>query len=132
MRPAFALSVGWIAIVAGCGGKLLNEGTEGAPALPDEDAGVATDAAIATPGGCDVSGGWALKMAIAVSWSGSGAVLGGTGEVDLWALIDAAPGTDSLTVTLRPCGAALPDFSSILGETYGLAFPSDLFDHAPP
>jgi hypothetical protein len=51
---------------------------------------------------------------------------------DLWALIDAAPGTDALTITLRPCGAALPDFRSILGETYGLAFPSDLFDHSPP
>jgi hypothetical protein len=131
-RAAISLWVGCLAVLAGCSGKLLDDGT---PEHPGEDggvAGVAPDAAATTQGGCDLAGGWALKMAIAVSWNGSGALLGGTGEVDLWALIDAAPGTDSLTVTLRPCGAALPDFSSILGETYGLAFPSDLFDHAPP
>jgi hypothetical protein len=128
MRISSILCGASLALAAGCGGKLLDESALGSTS----EGGPGLDAPPAAQGGCDVSGGWALKMAIDVTWTGSGALLAGTGEVDLWALIEATPGTDALTVALRPCGAALPDFRSILGETYGLAFPASLFDHAPP
>jgi hypothetical protein len=134
MTVRFGVLVAGMAVAGGCAGKLLDErgvGVEDAGQLP-EDAGQLPDAPLAPPGRCDVSGGWALKLAIDVSWNGTGALLSGTGTVLLWALLDAKPGGDSPTVTLLPCGAEFPDFRSILGETYGLAFPAELFDRSPP
>ena len=52
--------------------------------------------------------------------------------MDLWALLRATPNGESLSITLLPCGVTLPDFGSILQETYGLVLPDALFDHSPP
>jgi hypothetical protein len=127
MSIRLGLLVAGMAIAGGCGGKLLDVGGVGL-----EDAGHVPDAPLAPPSRCDVSGGWALKLVIDVSWNGTGPLLSGTGKVLLWALLDAQPGGDASTVTVLPCGAEFPDFRSILGETYGLAFPAELFDRSPP
>jgi hypothetical protein len=127
MSARFGLLVAGMAIAVGCGGKLLDVG-----GVALKDAGQVPDAPLAPASRCDVSGGWALKLAIDVSWNGTGPLLSGTGKVLLWALLDAQPGGDAPTVTVLPCGAEFPDFRSILGETYGLAFPAELFDRSPP
>ncbi len=125
----FGLLVAATTVAGGCGGKLLGGSSYG----PDDAAlGAYAPSAPSTTSTCDVSGAWAFMLAIDVSWAGTGPLLAGTGKVFLWALLDAQPHADSLTVTLLPCGSDLPDFQSILGETYGLAFPPALFDRSPP
>jgi hypothetical protein len=125
-----------VMVACGCGGKLLGENAI-APFAPEDAGPVAAQpgagsSSSGSTSSCDASGGWAFKLVADVSWGGTGPLLGGTGTVVLWALLDAQSHTDSLTVTLLPCGSDLPDFQSILGETYGLSFPATLFDRSPP
>jgi cysteine-rich repeat protein len=81
---------------------------------------------------CDLSGNWALKVVLKVTWTG-GLLVDGSGEADQWALLQIDQGANStgFDATIRPCGITLPDFHSKVNfgdEWYGLAFPDKVFD----
>src|SRR5262249_39203868 len=81
---------------------------------------------------CDLSGNWALKVTLKVTWTG-GLLVDGTGEIDQWALltITQQPQQTAFHATIRPCGIILPDFHSkpnFGDEWYGLSFPDGIFD----
>jgi hypothetical protein len=115
------------------GGGSQDGGTDGSTAH-------ATDAGH-DGGACDLAATWAVKLTVDVSWPSTGIVNAGgadngdaTEAVQIWALLKptgAATGT-SIPATILPCNIALPDFGSIIGETYGVTFPTTLFDHEPP
>ena len=91
-------------------------------------------------GACNLAADWAIKVTVDVSWPSTGLVNAGgadngdaTEQVQIWALLTptgSATGT-SIPAKILPCNIVLPDFGSIIGETYGATFPSTLFDHAP-
>ena len=124
------LSVVVAALALGCGGKLHE--TTGEEVDPEIDASAGASPSASGTDACDLNGSSALKVSIDVSWAAGEALTAGSGTMDLWALLRATPSGDSLSVTLLPCGVTLPDFGSILAETYGLVLPDALFDHSPP
>jgi hypothetical protein len=101
----------------------------------------ASEAGVDSGGGCNLGASWGIKVVVDVSWPSTGLVNWGgadygdpTEQVEIWALLSptgSASGT-SIPATIRPCNIVLPDFGSIIGETYGATFPSTLFDHTPP
>jgi hypothetical protein len=128
-----SLAVGALAL--GCGGKLLEtaEGDAGTvQGGPEADASPGSSSSSGGTDACDLNGSSALKVSIDVSWAAGEALTAGSGTMDLWALLRAAPSGESLSITLLPCGVTLPDFGSILAETYGLVLPDAIFDHSPP
>jgi hypothetical protein len=89
----------------------------------------ATDADTSTT--CNLSGPWALKVAVQVTWQGTTILAAGGGTVDVWALMQGTQTGDSIATTVLPCGIGLPDFDgpAIAGPPiYGVAFPDSLFD----
>src|SRR5580704_9043079 len=88
----------------------------------------ATDADTSTT--CNLSGPWALKVAVQVTWQGTTILAAGGGTVDVWALMQGTQTGDSIATTVLPCGIGLPDFDgpAIAGPpVYGVAFPDSLF-----
>jgi hypothetical protein len=85
---------------------------------------------------CPVSGTYALTLQAAVHWEGTSLfqivpiILPGDGMVVVKTLIDIAP-TPEHAVTVRACGAQIPDFASSIGETYGADFPDEMWDRLP-
>jgi hypothetical protein len=80
---------------------------------------------------CDLTGAWALKVDVQVTWSGTLILAAGGGTVHLWALVQGAQSGNSIATTVLPCGIGLPDFNgpAIVGSpTFGVAFPNSLFD----
>jgi len=106
---------------------------------PDGSATHAPDAG-ADGGVCNLAADWGIKVTVDVSWPSTGLVNAGgtdngdaTEQVQIWALltpVGSATGT-SVPARILPCNIVLPDFGSIIGETYGATFPPSLFDHAP-
>jgi len=89
------------------------------------------DAAAETGTTCNLSGAWALKVTVQVTWSTTEILAAGSGTVNLWALVQGTQSGASFPVTVLPCGIALPDFNgpSIVGSpTFGVTFPDSLFD----
>lgn len=106
------------------------------------EAGVVADASVSdgsapdaqTPAGCDVSGTYAVKFSISVSWP-TGFVAGGAGTSVFWGRFTGTQSGNDLAGTLQPCGFTLPDFSlnPIAGnELYQFVLPNTLFDRLPP
>jgi len=80
---------------------------------------------------CNLSGGWALKVAVQVTWPATAVLAAGSGTVDVWALVQGTQSGDSIPGTVLPCGITLPDFNgpAIVGSpTFGASFPDSLFD----
>jgi hypothetical protein len=80
---------------------------------------------------CNLSGAWALKVAVQVTWQGTTILAAGGGTVDVWALMQGTQTGDSIATTVLPCGIGLPDFDgpAIAGPPiYGVALPDSLFD----
>ncbi|HEX3769971.1 MAG TPA: hypothetical protein VHV30_03865 [Polyangiaceae bacterium] len=83
---------------------------------------------------CDLTGTWAVKMLVALSWSSSLVLSTGSGQMTLYIRLIGTQTGDTVSATLLPCGITVPDFtgSSVAGsELYGLTFPTTLFDHSP-
>jgi hypothetical protein len=83
---------------------------------------------------CDLSGTWAGKVSMQVTWPGTLTLAGGSGTVAIWVIVKGTQSGNAIPVTMTPCGIVSPDFqSSAAGgnELYGLTFPNSLFDHAP-
>lgn len=97
------------------------------------DAAIApSDAMTVTP--CDMTGTFAIKVTLAVTWSG-GAITGGSDVARIWARFVGTQAGNNLTGTFQACGFILPDYALnplLATEKYQLAFPDTLFDHLPP
>ncbi len=85
---------------------------------------------------CDFSGIWATKLTIGVNWVPQGIksvlLASGTGTIEQWFESTRVQTGNTTTDTAKVCGIALPDFSGtniVGGETYGVRFPSSLFDN---
>ncbi len=85
---------------------------------------------------CDFSGVWATKLTIAVNWVPQGIksviLAPGSGTIEQWVEGTRVQTGNTTTDTSTVCGIALPDFSGtnfVGGETYGVRFPSSLFDN---
>ncbi len=84
---------------------------------------------------CDLTGTWAGKVSLQVTWPGTLTLAAGSGTIGFWVIVKGTQSGNSIPVTMLPCGITVPDFqSSPAGgnEPYGLTFPNALFDHAPP
>jgi hypothetical protein len=84
---------------------------------------------------CDLSGTWAGKVSLQVTWPGTVTLAGGSGTIGVWMIVKGTQSGSSIPVTMTPCGVVVPDFQSSAAagnEPYGLTFPNTLFDHAPP
>jgi hypothetical protein len=98
------------------------------------DAGTPTCSGSTCGTSCDLSGTWAAKVIVQLSWPSSLALATGSGTLDIWLLLTGTQSGNSLPSTLLPCEITIPDFpsSSVAGnELYGLTFPNALFDHSP-
>jgi hypothetical protein len=89
------------------------------------------------PGTCDLAGTWGSLLSIDVSWAPMGLNLQtfvlapGTGTIRQWIMgVRTQRGTSLVDQTVV-CGIALPDFRGtqiVAGQSYGVIFPSSLFD----
>src|SRR5581483_9592020 len=97
MRNA-TLVVLTLAVAAGCGSS---------PTLDHE-----LVATTSSPLACDVSGRWATRVVVPVSWLGSLGLKGGSGEiVEVFEIVRVHTGT-SFIDTYRVCGISSPDSES--------------------
>lgn len=78
---------------------------------------------------CDMTGKWALKVSLPVSWKNSGTPKG-AGDVIEWALIDRSISGTTVVETGNVCKLVLPDYG-VVGHRYALMFPSPLGFDAP-
>src|SRR5262249_55220872 len=118
-----------------CGDGVLDTGAT--PPEECEPPGTSTcDAACHTI--CDLTGTWALKLTTNVSWPAfrTAFSLGGSGQIMTWGKIVATQTSTSVATTVISCGLSVPDFQAdfqgTLGlglETYGLTFPTTIFDN---
>jgi hypothetical protein len=81
---------------------------------------------------CDLSGTFAIKLSVQISWPGRGSVQGGNGTLVSWIRLAGTQSGNTLPATLTQCGRTVPTFdSSLIGESYGFAYPTTLFDQVP-
>jgi hypothetical protein len=104
------------------------EPTDGADASVEAvDAGPAFDP-------CPVHGTFALTLEADVHWEGTRLfnivpiIVPGDGRVAVQTLIEIAPDGPDHPVTVRACGAKLPDFAASIGEVYGADIPDEVWD----
>jgi hypothetical protein len=83
---------------------------------------------------CDLTGTWAGKLSLQVTWPSSLTLAAGSGTLGFWVIVKGTQSGNTIPVTMVPCEITIPDFqSSAAGgnEPYGLTFPNSLFDHTP-
>jgi hypothetical protein len=81
----------------------------------------------------DLSGVYALKMTVPVTWPTSGFISGGSGSMTFVARVLLTQSGNTLSGTASECNRTVPDFrNSVTSDTYGVTFPSALFDRALP
>jgi hypothetical protein len=82
---------------------------------------------------CNLSGAYALKLAIPVTWSGTSVLAAGSGTYSWWSKLVLTQGGNTLTGTVVACGESVPDFASVpfIGENYGVTYPNTVFDGTP-
>ena len=123
------------------GSRTDGSATDGS-ALVDGNVETSSDASVADASGsdaqaggtlCNLTGTFAVKLAIGVSWP-AGLIQSGSGTSNIWARWTVTQSADQLTGTWQPCGFDLPPFSlspAVANEPYQLLVPSTLFDHVP-
>lgn len=81
---------------------------------------------------CSLSGTYALKLTVPVTWSGTSLLSSGSGTHTFWARAQLTQSGSALTGTLTVCGNVVPDFSasSFINEDYGLTYPNTIFDRS--
>jgi hypothetical protein len=105
--------------------------TEGGATEAGAAEGGATDGASDGATTCDLTGPWALRVDVQVTWPSTLVLAAGSGTVSLWALVTETQTGDSVASTVLPCGILLPPFAgpSFAGSpTFGVTFPNALFD----
>lgn len=115
------------AFALGDGGGAVGDGPAG------DDGGVASTSDGST---CDYTGIWASKLTIDVTWQPQGLnsiiLASGSGQIEQWIRGSRTQQGTTLTDATVVCGIQLPDFQSTAlaaMETYGVVFPSSLFDN---
>jgi hypothetical protein len=113
-------------------GFVLGDDGTAPPPMDDGGPGPASDA---PPGTCNYDGIWASKLTIDVSWAPQGltsiVLANGSGTIKQWIRGNRMQQGMTLTDATVVCGVDLPDFqgTAIVGmETYGVVFPSALFE----
>jgi len=66
-----------------------------------------------------------------VTWPAAGALTAGSGNLVVYALLTGTESVGAVTAGIVPCGITVPDFANLASQTYGLTFPTSLFDHVP-
>ncbi|MDB4971745.1 MAG: hypothetical protein JWN48_86 [Myxococcaceae bacterium] len=87
-----------------------------------------------SPGVCNVSGTYAIKLTLELDWPSGVVVESGSGSSVIWAVWVADGTGDTLSGTMLPCGVTLPDFelNPVAGnELYRLEIADSLYDHVP-
>ncbi|MET0283345.1 MAG: hypothetical protein ABW352_02705 [Polyangiales bacterium] len=83
---------------------------------------------------CPVHGTFALTLEADVHWEGTRLfgivpiIVPGDGKVAVQTLVSIAPEGPAHPVTVRACGAKLPDFAASIGEVYGADIPAEVWD----
>lgn len=101
------------------------------------DAAVMETGSAPAPDPCPLSGTYALRLDLDVHWNGTTLfgivpiVLPGDGRIAVQTSIDIADEAGH-PVTVRACGAAIPDFGSVVGEVYGADFPDRVWEKLRP
>ncbi|HVU02315.1 MAG TPA: DUF4215 domain-containing protein [Polyangiaceae bacterium] len=83
---------------------------------------------------CNLTGSWALKVVVPVTWGDGAALVESTGVIKQWARLKFTQTGLTFTADLKPCGLQIPDFQTTptLGsEWYGLLFPDTSWDAGP-
>jgi hypothetical protein len=79
---------------------------------------------------CSLSGTYALKVTVPVSWPGTSLLSSGSGTHTFWARAQLSQNGSALTGSLTACANTVPDFSasSFINEDYGFTYPNTIFD----
>jgi hypothetical protein len=80
---------------------------------------------------CNLTGAWALKVDVQVTWPATTILAAGSGTVNLYGLVQGTQSGNTIPGTLLPCAIDLPDFygpSAVGSPTFGVTFPDSLFD----
>ncbi len=100
--------------------------------------GVVDSGSDASPG-CDLSGAWAVKIAVHVTWPGTTLLAASPTAAAqqpvayIWALIQGTQSGLTIPGTVQGCGLGLPDFSgTLLPETYGVTLANSMWDMLTP
>jgi ABC-type branched-subunit amino acid transport system substrate-binding protein len=82
---------------------------------------------------CDLTGVYALKLTVPVTWPATSLLTAGRGEFVSWAHVQLSQSGSALQGTVVPCGQTVPDFSNaiLIAETYGVEYPASIFDRTP-
>jgi hypothetical protein len=82
---------------------------------------------------CNLTGSYALKLTIPVTWPGTGVLSSGSGTYVWWSKLVLTQSGNTLTGTVGACGETVPDFAStpFIGENYGVTYPNTVFDGTP-
>ncbi|MBN1655662.1 MAG: hypothetical protein JXA30_17995 [Deltaproteobacteria bacterium] len=81
---------------------------------------------------CDLSGTYALKVTVSVTWPDRDLTESGSGTYYSWSKLQATHSGDDVTGTLIECGKNAPAVaSSVLPENYKINYLNAIFDHSP-
>ena len=81
---------------------------------------------------CNLTGTYALKLTVAVSWSATSYVSSGSGTVTVYSRLQGTQSGNSLSGSVVECARVTPDLrSSVLSESYNVSYPNAIYDHAP-
>ena len=78
---------------------------------------------------CNMTGTFALKLSVPVTWSETEALRGGSGTYTLWLRLQASHSGNSVTTTITQCNRSVPPLAATLvSEQYLYAYAASLFD----
>lgn len=81
---------------------------------------------------CNLTGTFALKLTVAVTWPNQPYIKSGSGTAYVWSILKGTHSGNAFNGTVTECARNAPDFqSSILSDRYKVTFPNALFDHVP-
>ena len=113
-------------------------GPDASSSSSSSSSGGGTDSGTDTGSGCNLTGAWAVKITVHVTWPGtvllapSPTAAASQPTADLWALIQGTESGLSVPGTVQACGLNLPDFTgNALPETYGVTFANAMWDMLP-
>jgi hypothetical protein len=129
MRVRLAVSLACACAVA------ASLGAVACSSAPGDDDAVVGEAQALTE--CDLSGKWAMKIELPVTWPASFILRAGSGTIVNWALSSRVQsngvdgGGPQIVDTARVCGVQIPDYqatSTFGNEKYGVRFADAVFD----
>lgn len=81
---------------------------------------------------CDLSGTFAIRLTVDVTWANTPYVSGGSGTLYTWLILRGTQAGNEMTGTVTECGKDVPHYkSSLLNEWYKLAYQDAIYDNEP-